>query len=351
MTSRIEQFREPPAEYRGKPFWAWNGKLDPAELRRQIRIMKKMGLGGFFMHSRVGLATEYLSDAWFACVQACIDEAKKQEMEAWLYDEDRWPSGAAGGLVTRDSRWRIRTLNLEELERVEALSEYEEDEVLGVWLATFCAEGQIRTVIPFSGADEVELAENQRLLLFRVYVHPTSDWYNGQSYLDTLNPEAVQRFIEVTHEAYRRRCGDAFGKTIPGIFTDEPNWSHGASRSYAGPWTGRLPEVFKQRYGYDLLPLLPHIAYDIDERSPQVRWHYYDCATWLFCDSFARQIGEWCERNNQLFTGHVLAEETLSSQTRVVGSAMRFYEHMQAPGMDLLTEYSREFHTAKQVSS
>ncbi|MCS7181093.1 MAG: hypothetical protein NZ891_07080, partial [bacterium] len=34
-----------------------------------------------------------------------------------------------------------------------------------------------------------------------------------------------------------------------------------------------------------------------------------------------------------------------------VGNALRFYEYMQAPGMDLLTEHRRIFNTAKQVSS
>ena len=58
-------FANPSVEYRGKPFWAWNGKLDEQELRRQVRILRKMGLAGGFMHSRVGLDTEYLSDELF----------------------------------------------------------------------------------------------------------------------------------------------------------------------------------------------------------------------------------------------------------------------------------------------
>lgn len=72
-----KRFANPPVQYRGKPFWAWNGKLDEQELRRQVRILRKMGLAGGFMHSRVGLDTEYLSDEWFRMVNACIDEAKK----------------------------------------------------------------------------------------------------------------------------------------------------------------------------------------------------------------------------------------------------------------------------------
>ncbi len=110
----LAEFASPSSAYRGKPFWAWNGKLEEEELRRQIRVMKRMGLGGFFMHSRVGLSTEYLGDDWFKAVGACIDEARQLGMEAWLYDEDRWPSGAAGGIVTKNPKYRMRSLEIQE---------------------------------------------------------------------------------------------------------------------------------------------------------------------------------------------------------------------------------------------
>lgn len=106
------EFANPAPAFRAKPFWAWNDKLNEHELRRQIRIFKTMGLGGFFMHSRIGLNTPYLSHEWFDLVAACIDEAQKTGTEAWLYDEDRWPSGAAGGLVTRHEHYRMRSLVL-----------------------------------------------------------------------------------------------------------------------------------------------------------------------------------------------------------------------------------------------
>ena len=44
--------------YQSIPFWSGNDKLEPDELRRQIREMKKAGIGGFFMHARGGLLTE-----------------------------------------------------------------------------------------------------------------------------------------------------------------------------------------------------------------------------------------------------------------------------------------------------
>ena len=97
-------------KYRGVPFWAWNAKLDAEELVRQIRIFKEMGFGGFHMHVRTGMDTPYLTDEYMDRVEDCVEHARENEMLAWLYDEDRWPSGAAGGIVTREEKYRARHL-------------------------------------------------------------------------------------------------------------------------------------------------------------------------------------------------------------------------------------------------
>ncbi len=79
------------------PFWVWNTRLTKEELERQIEIFKEMGIGGFHMHSRSGMATPYLSDEFMDLVKFCTEKAKKEKMLCWLYDEDCWPSGAAEG--------------------------------------------------------------------------------------------------------------------------------------------------------------------------------------------------------------------------------------------------------------
>lgn len=348
------EFKCPASVYRGKPFWAWNGKLEPDELRRQIRLMQRMGLGGFFMHSRVGLDTAYLSPAWFDGVRTCIDEAKKLGMEAWLYDEDRWPSGAAGGLVTKNPAFHARYLVMREIEAAGEFRWQADTVTAFAGRVEGCKANGLRRLA--RGARPV-LAPGEVVLEFCDVSEPFSDWYNGYTYLDTLNPKAVRKFIAVTHEAYRRRVGRDFGKAVPGIFTDEPKHSGRIvplphAGGYGTAWTARLPSVFRKRYGYDLLPRLPEIFLDVDGRTvSQARYHYHECVTHLFTDSFGRQIGAWCRKHGLAFTGHVLMEDTLSSQTQVVGDCMRFYEHMQAPGMDLLTEVWRLWDVAKQVSS
>ena len=48
-----ELFKNPTAEYRSAPFWAWNSKLEKEELLWQIEEFKKMGFGGAHMHVSV----------------------------------------------------------------------------------------------------------------------------------------------------------------------------------------------------------------------------------------------------------------------------------------------------------
>jgi len=95
----LSQWRNPPVEYKPAPFWVWNETQEPKELLRQIREMKAHGFGGFFMHARVGLKTPYLGADWFEHVRICTAEAAKLGMQAWIYDEERWPSGFAGGHI------------------------------------------------------------------------------------------------------------------------------------------------------------------------------------------------------------------------------------------------------------
>ena len=357
----ISRIVSPGAEFRGTPFWAWNSKLDPDTLRRQIRVMKEMGMGGFFMHSRVGLNTPYLGKEWFDCIRACVDEAEKLGMKAWLYDEDRWPSGAAGGLVTNEEKYRIR-----ELQMAGELPER------AVELATFALklDGTAIAAMRRLGDKDDPVEAGETKVIFSWQTAEPMSWYNGQTYLDTMNPEAVAKFIRVTHERYFAEIGDKFGQAVPGIFTDEPHYlpalfsdntktlrfKHGQQdqpyKFSSLPWTDRMPELFREKYGYDLIDHLPELFFETaGEELSRTRLNFFDLATELFVTSFSKQIGEWCEEHGFVLTGHVLAEDTVLNQRMRVGAAMRFYEYMQMPGIDQLTERRAIYDTAKQCVS
>ena len=89
-------FKNVPNKYRPIPFWSWNDKLEADETKEQVRTMHRAGIGGFFMHARGGLQTEYMGEEWFENVDAAADEAAKWGMGAWAYDENGWSGERPG---------------------------------------------------------------------------------------------------------------------------------------------------------------------------------------------------------------------------------------------------------------
>ncbi len=351
----ISVFTAPGAEYRGKPFWSWNGELEEKELQRQVDVMKEMGLGGYFMHSRAGLITEYLGDEWFDLINKTADYGEKLGMQSWLYDEDRWPSGSAGGKVTVDPQYRMKSLYV--FESSPEKYEHKEDE-----LAVFSAEldglklGAYDRIDP----DDVKNVKDRKILQFRIIPDTPNSNYNGTTYIDTMSTKAVDKFIEITHEEYKKRCGDRIGRSIKGIFTDEPHRGHAMDNrsehdgiiSCATAYTDDLFEEFKARYGYDLFSRIPELFYQKDGAAVSpVKLNYFDLACNLFVERFMKRINDWCEKNNMIFTGHVLHEDSLTNQTVPNGSLMRNYEFMGYPGIDLLSEGNRCYWVVKQLAS
>ena len=337
-------FENPPTKYRSAPFWAWNDKLDPNELREQIRSMKEHGMGGFFMHSREGLETEYMGSEWMECIRASVEEAKNNEMYAWLYDEDRWPSGTAGGKVPAESEeFRAKGLTIEILEG-DFLPEPSVQ-------ALFRARVEQMTVIECERLDisrPQPQPEQGVLLIFRLETSQKSEWFNNQSPPDNLNPKTVQRFIEKTYEAYKQQVGAEFGKTIPGIFTDEPGL-HDRTCRFTGdpgwlPWTYIFPEFFKKRRGYDVLDYVPYIFFN-GKFSSKARHDYWWTVTELFSESYTKQLYEWCDKNGLAFTGHFLWENNLGVATRVCGAIMPNYRYQHIPGIDMLNNQTDEYIT------
>jgi hypothetical protein len=359
-----ELFQNPTSEYRATPFWAWNNKLNAEELKWQIEQFKLMGFGGFHMHVRTGLATEYLSDEYMEIIKECVNKARDENMLAWLYDEDRWPSGAAGGIVTKEKKYRTRHLLLTR----QPYGSEVKPEVKWKTRARRSENGKLLMCFDIKLSDSGHLAayrmieENENPEGFKLYAYEETSlnnpWYNNQAYLNTLDPAAVAKFIQVTYERYNETVSGDFGSVIPAIFTDEPQFAFKETLAFSHeirdvlfPWTGDLPETYKKTYGSNLLEHLPELVWDLpDGRISLPRYRYHDHVAELFASAFADQCGTWCEKHGIMLTGHMMEEPTLESQTAALGEAMRSYRSFQLPGIDILCD-RREYTTAKQAQS
>ena len=352
-------FANPPARYRDTPFWAWNCKLDKDQLFRQIETFRQMGMGGFHMHARTGLDTPYLGPEFMERVKDCVARAKQKQMLGCLYDEDRWPSGAAGGLVTGDPKYRARYLHVQSEARQEAPDTANDNS--GKFLAAYSIfldeRGKLAEYRRIAGDEAVP--QNRRKIYCYRMVRKGDPWFNHQAYVDTLNAAAIREFIDITYEAYFKTVGNEFGKTIPSIFTDEPQFTRKSVLKFAQaekveadlPYTDDFPESYRETYRCDFFDTLPELLWELPEGGCSVaRYRYHDHVSARFVAAFPDQIGNWCEAHHIRFSGHLLEESPLAAQTMAVGDAMRCYRSFQLPGIDILCD-RREFTTAKQAQS
>jgi hypothetical protein len=361
-----DAFLAPSAAWRGKPFWSWNGKLEKDELIRQIHVLKDMGMGGYFMHSRTGLVTPYLGKDWFALTNACVEEGERLGLESWLYDEDRWPSGTAGGMVTANPDYQMKFIYMAKLsgDAFDA-GAWEKTEVrpLGAWSCRLENKIDIYDVARITPATPTDAFKGKTVLAFSVRPMASGSFYNGNTYVDTMKREATEAYIRLTHEAYKRHCGQHFGKGIKGIFTDEPHRGplmSGFSVT-AGtcedplclvPWTDTLFDAFADLHGSRVEENLPALFLR-ENGAPvsRVKAQYAETTLQLFLENFAKPCFDWCEANNLPLTGHVLHENSLSCQVSTNGSVQRCYPWLHIPGIDYLGEHGRDYWVAKQVDS
>lgn len=354
-----KQFESPGVEWRGKPLWSWNGKLEKDELLAQIDVLKDMGMGGFFMHSRTGLATEYLGDEWFELINTCADRAEELGLEAWIYDEDRWPSGLAAGLVSKNPEFRQKAILLE----IDPVGEGEN--VIAEF--TCDLDGVVCTDVEqafepaqSSHGGQTGKSAPRKVLRFSIVEQGKSGFYNGTTYVDTMNRDATEAYLKCTHEKYAEKCGDRLGKSIKGVFTDEPH--RGAlldgfcmymeNGDHTVPYTQKLFAEFEKRFGYDLKEKLPELFLQVDGQSiSPVIWHFTELLQQLFLENFAIPCREWCEAHNLVLCGHILHEDSLAAQTAMSGSMMRYYEEMTWPGVDVLGRDNQNYWIVKQCAS
>lgn len=327
-------FADPPREYATAPLWVWNDDLTEAQIRDTLRDLAGQRVKQVFVHPRPGLMTPYLSADWFRLWRVALDEAERLDMNVWIYDENSYPSGFAGGWVP-ELMPESRGLGLE-LKTTEAPPGWTTNTV-----AVFRVEGErveeISEAIK-AGAAPAAGAAGGRYVAATIRRAGDSPWHGNRCYVNLLTRGVTEKFIEVTFEAYKRELGSHFGRRIPGIFTDEPN-----IRPAGGfPWCADLPEEFEKRWGYSLLKSLPSLELEVGEWR-RVRHNYFATLNDLFIERWAKPCYEWCTKNRLEFTGHYWDHEW--PHCLGVPNNMAMAAWQQRPGIDtLMNQYAEHTH-------
>lgn len=301
----------------GIPFWSWNDELEIEKLLKQINEMHQNGYGGFFMHARSGLKTEYLKEKWFDCVRACCEEAKKLGMQAWLYDENGWPSGFVGGKLLDTQAFRLHYLT-------HTIGEFDEKATLH-----YLMDGEIvKRVEEYTDGTFINVFDNESV-----------------SMVDVTNDEVVDAFIKETHERYKEELND-ISSDVVGFFTDEPQYC-----SLGGaPYPTKIHTYFQEKYGEDVLEGLG-LLFSPKKGYERFRYRYYKGCQELFLKNFAEKLYNWHEENHLQFTGHYVEERTMFTQMLNNAGIMPYYEFMHMPGIDWLCRRYLRVSTIRQLTS
>ncbi|NUM56769.1 MAG: hypothetical protein HUU46_24335 [Candidatus Hydrogenedentes bacterium] len=330
----LEQFKQPDAALWPAYFWLWNAPLEPQVLRAQLRDMATHGARSVCMlpmphafrpdSTNNGLDPDYLTPEYFERVTFAVDEAARLEMNWWLYDEGGWPSGRALGKVVEGRPELSRRAVVRE--RIAADTPFA---VPNDALAAIVEAPELNVVGPgetWTPATPADIA----------YLYKFSQ--GGSS--DLLNPDATDRFIELTHNAYAKAVSNHFGKTIRFTFTDEPavamprppdyfSWFDGIDARYAalssGSFLNDLPRFFVEP------------APEISPAAARARVDLYDATSRRFADAYFARLKDWGRAHGLGSSGHLGGEdETFGAVKHGFGHVMRPLREMDVPGVDLI---------------
>ncbi|MBE7047304.1 MAG: hypothetical protein E7396_07815 [Ruminococcaceae bacterium] len=281
----FESFINPDKIYHGTDFWMLNDKLEEDEIVRQLNEMKKQGVYTFIARTYVGLKSDYPGPDFQSKLRVIVDTARELDMKVFLQ---------AG---------------------------YMPEDVTGL-----PSEFSLDYIKVYKKEDDIP--QNEEIIAH--YNEVVFTRWNSEIFLDMFDSEAMDFYVRQSYEDVWSDFKEDFGKTILSIWVDEP--------SYKGeflPFPRSIEEKFYEKYGYSVTEIIPSLYYDI-EGYETVRYHYRKLLQDLLEENYFKRIRLWCNEHSLMASGHLMLEDSLSSQIFRAGATMPFYKYFDIPGMDVL---------------
>lgn len=336
----------------------WQHHESEETLRREIQQMHENGVGGFIVESRPH--PHYLEDEWWSDLSILIDEAKKRDMEVWIFDDGAYPSGVANGLIRK--HFPQYTKKYLACRYVDAIGPMNGSSVL---VESWLEEGEkLLAVTAGRRLDGLDLMDMESYVDITEYVEngilywdiPEGEWRifilkqtekGGEEwtkdYLNPLEPEGTRVFLDLIYESHYQHFGEEFGKTVKGFFTDEPRFGNAATyycrlgTDQVLPWSDTLLTELSEGGLGDFRRLLPALFFESGEKTPDVRFLYMDVVSKRFGKNFVSQMGGWCRDHQVRLIGHFVEENGAHARLGYgPGHFFRAIDGMDASGIDVV---------------
>ncbi|MEO5593722.1 MAG: hypothetical protein ABIR15_12385 [Chitinophagaceae bacterium] len=324
-----QQFAQPDKQFGSAPLWVWNTKVTKEIIDSMLTGFRQQSFGGVFVHPRPGLVTPYLGTEWLALWKYAMQKAKQLDLDIWIYDENSYPSGFAGGHVPAAMPASYNQAQMLTMQKINSLPDSKQYFI--------ALEKQT------DGSLKVVADKNKTSLgtyyIFKKEFYYTSPWYGGFSYVDLMVPGVTEKFLDITmRNGYEPIVGNEFGKTVKGIFSDEPNIESTNNKSIR--WTPLLFSTFRQKWGYRLEENLPSL-FEETGNWKKIRHNYHSVLLDLFIEYWSKPMNKYTTEKKLEWTGHYWEHEWPSPMHGPDNMAM--YAWHQRPGIDMLFNQFNEY--------
>lgn len=353
-------------------YWQHGGKRD--KIPEQMERIYKSGCRAVCVESRPH--RDFCGDEWWGDMDVILSCAEKLGMKVWVLDDDHFPTGHAVGQVKNHPelrKWQLIENHVDvmgPLDDALLLTEPQNDEhiLLGAYAYKRTGDREDCLDEPIclnKGLSDRVLQFSLPEGCYRIFTYyKTRRGAINPEYIDMLNKDSVKLLIEAVYETHYGHYKKYFGKTLAGFFSDEPlfgnswNGPHHVDRGMydhrmgmpglALPYSDKVVEIMKKTLGYDPLPYLCGLWFDLNGRQAELRYAYMDAATRQYRDCFTRQLGDWCEEHGVMYIGHII--EDMNAHARLgytSGHYFRALDGQHMSGIDIvlhqiipgLTEY------------
>ena len=278
-----ELFLSPPDDCRETDLWVLNDQLSDAELIRQLHSIHSQGIHSVIVRTFVGLKSDYPGPEFKRMMHSVVEEAKRLGMTLFMQ---------AGYMP-------------------EAVLDLPEEYVLD-------------QICPFpKGEEEGEIfCTHGKVSYCRV---------KSQNILDMMNPEAMKFYLHQSYDEMWEEFTEEFGKTIAAIWVDEPNFER-----VLLPWTPGFLQAFESLWGNVFPKEKIWLLFEDGPGDEKLRYRFHRTVLYLMQEGYFRCTSDWSKKTKVMFSGHLMAEDTMWGQIRAGVFTMPCYQYMSIPGIDFL---------------
>jgi hypothetical protein len=340
-----KQFYNPPVEYSITFYWGWDGNVTEEVIKRDLDEFKSKNVQVVTLEPGYNMRNAYLSDGWFEDVRTAVKLAKERGMKVYLVDEGKYPSGFAGGkivgevpelcmkIIVPDTIIKVnngQNVSLNLSENVVSAAAYNTKS--GKAREVLIRDRKLNWTAPPGEWELIVVKSVIHSSPTRSVNNPSRGKDSHHALIDYLDAKATGKFIEFTHEQYKKYMGDEFGKTILGFRGDEPDYS-----TRGVPWTPGVLDKFEKMKGYNVQPYLAtFFAPNQTEKQKLAKADYWDVWSSLFANNFFKAQADWCASENVNYLVHLNHEEDMTGLIRSEGTYFRNMRPVQMPGVDAI---------------